>query len=201
MAAFTFCVSFYACFLKLIATCRLCAIYLRIIVLVYRLLLLQCLHGLHGIHGPRYPLSTHSPFSAICRKRTIFFRHCPSPCSPIDRKKTQKRAKHCSDVMMRVMASQITSLTSVYSAVHSGTHGRKHQSSASLAFVWGIHRWPVNCPHKGPVTRQMFPLDDVMMEPQWELTIMASYLFYAIRCGDIMIFRCTLMKEAYYMRS
>ena len=42
---------------------------------------------------------------------------------------------------------------------------RKHQSSASLAFVQGIHRWPVNSPHKWPVTRKMFPLDDVIMSP------------------------------------
>ena len=40
---------------------------------------------------------------------------------------------------------------------------KKHQSSASLAFVRGIHRWPVNSPHKGPVTREMFPFDDVIM--------------------------------------
>ena len=40
---------------------------------------------------------------------------------------------------------------------------RKHQSSASLAFVWGIHRGPVNSPHKWPVTRKMFPFDDVIM--------------------------------------
>ena len=39
----------------------------------------------------------------------------------------------------------------------------KHRSSASLAFVRGIHRWPVNSPHKGPVTRKMFPFDDVIM--------------------------------------
>ena len=39
----------------------------------------------------------------------------------------------------------------------------KHQSSASLAFVRGIHRWPVNSPHKWPVTRKMFPFDDVIM--------------------------------------
>ena len=45
-----------------------------------------------------------------------------------------------------------------------GVDQRKHQSSASLAFVWGIHRGPVNSPHKGPVTRKMFPLDDVIME-------------------------------------
>ena len=35
--------------------------------------------------------------------------------------------------------------------------------SASLAFVRGIHRWPVNSPHKGPVTRKMFPFNDVIM--------------------------------------
>ena len=51
----------------------------------------------------------------------------------------------------------------VYSTVYSGSDQRKHQSSASLAFVWGIHRWPVNSPHKWPVTRKMFPFDDVIM--------------------------------------
>ena len=40
---------------------------------------------------------------------------------------------------------------------------RKHQSSASLAFVKGIHRWPMDSPHKGPVTRKMFPFNDVIM--------------------------------------
>ena len=64
---------------------------------------------------------------------------------------------------MSAMASQITSLTIVYSAVYSGADQRKPQSSASLAFVWGIHRGPVNCPHKGPVTQKMFPFDDVIM--------------------------------------
>ena len=41
---------------------------------------------------------------------------------------------------MTTMVSQITSLTVVYSAVYSDADQRKHQSSASLAFVWGIHR-------------------------------------------------------------
>ena len=40
---------------------------------------------------------------------------------------------------------------------------KKHQSSASLACVRGIHRWPVTSPHKGPVTQKMFPFDDVTM--------------------------------------
>ena len=67
------------------------------------------------------------------------------------------------DVIMGAMASQITSLTIVYSTVHSDANQRKHQSSASLAFVRGIHRWPVNSPHKWPVTRKMFTFDDVIM--------------------------------------
>ena len=61
------------------------------------------------------------------------------------------------------MASKITSLTIVYSNFYSGADQRKHQISASLAFVRGIHRWPVNSPHKWPVTRKTFPFDDVFM--------------------------------------
>ena len=73
---------------------------------------------------------------------------------------------HYDDVIMTTLASQITSLTVVYSIVYSAVDQRKHQSSASLAFVRGIHRRPVNSPHKGPVTRKMFPFDDVIMIPQ-----------------------------------
>ena len=62
---------------------------------------------------------------------------------------------------MTTMASQITSFTIVYSTVYSGADKRKHQSSASLAFVRGIHRGPLIYPHKWPVTRKMFPFDDV----------------------------------------
>ena len=69
---------------------------------------------------------------------------------------------HC-DVIMGAMTSQITSRTIVYSTAYSGADKRKHQSSASLAFVKGIHRWPVNSLHKWPVTRKMFPSDDVSM--------------------------------------
>ena len=64
---------------------------------------------------------------------------------------------------MGSMASQITSLTIVYSAGYSDADQRKHQSSASLAIVRGIHWWPVNSLHKWPVTRKMFPFDDVIM--------------------------------------
>ena len=69
-----------------------------------------------------------------------------------------------SDVIINAMASQNTSLPVVYSTVNSGRDQRKHQSSTSLAFVRGIHRSPVNSPHKGPVMRKMFPFDDVIMK-------------------------------------
>ena len=63
---------------------------------------------------------------------------------------------------MGAMASKITSLIIVYSTVYSGADQRKHQSSASLAFVRGNHRWSVNSQHKWPVTRKMFAFDDVI---------------------------------------
>ena len=70
---------------------------------------------------------------------------------------------HYGDVMIGTVASQITSLTVIYSTVWSDSDPRKHQSSALLAFVWGIHPWPVNSPHREPVTRKMFPFDDVII--------------------------------------
>ena len=70
---------------------------------------------------------------------------------------------HYNDVIMSAMTSQIASLTICYSTVYSCADQRKHQSSASLAFVRGIHRWPVNSPHKGPVIWKTFPFDEVIM--------------------------------------
>ena len=70
---------------------------------------------------------------------------------------------HYNDAIMGAVASQITSLTIVYSTVDSDADQRKHQSSASLAFVWGIHRGPMNSPHKWPVTRKMFSFDDIIL--------------------------------------
>ena len=60
------------------------------------------------------------------------------------------------------MASQITSLKIINSTVYSAAD-KKNEIYASLAFVQGIHREPVNSPHKWPVTRKMFPFDDVIM--------------------------------------
>ena len=70
---------------------------------------------------------------------------------------------HYNDVIMGAMVSQITSLTIVYSTVYSGADQRKYQTSVSLALVRGIHRRPVNSPHKWPATWKMFPFDDVIM--------------------------------------
>ena len=75
---------------------------------------------------------------------------------------------HYRDVIMDATASQITSLTIVYSTVYSDVDQRKHQSSASQAFVREIHRGPVNSPHKWPVTRKKFPFDDVIMTTKSE---------------------------------
>ena len=87
---------------------------------------------------------------------------------------------HYNDVMMSAVASLITSLTVVYSSVYSGANQRKHQSSASLAFMRGIHRWPVNYPHKGPVVRKMFSFDDVIM---LTANIKASCVMHDINYG------------------
>ena len=64
---------------------------------------------------------------------------------------------------MRAMTSQITGVSIVCWTVSSGVYQIKHQNSASLAFVKGIHRWPVDSPYKGQVTWKMFPFDGVIM--------------------------------------
>ena len=70
---------------------------------------------------------------------------------------------HYTDVIMGAIVSQITRLVIVYLIVYSDADQRKHQSSAPLAFVRGIHRGPMNSPHKWPVTRKKFPFDDVII--------------------------------------
>ena len=85
---------------------------------------------------------------------------------------------HYNDVIMGAIESQITSLTSVFSTVYSDADQRKHQSSAPLAFVRGIHRGQVNSPHKWPVTRKMFPVDDVIM------SLLITFDLYTCWCSS-----------------
>ena len=95
-----------------------------------------------------FDLSPYINTVIMLRKMMILFVDVQSEC-------------HYSDVIISTMGSQITSLTIVYSTVYSGADGKTHQSSASMAFVRGIHWWPVNSLHKGPVMWKMF--DDVIM--------------------------------------
>ena len=105
---------------------------------------------------------------------------------------------HHNDVIMGTMVSQITSLTIVYSAVYSGADQRKHQSSASLAFVWRIHRGPVNSPHKWPVTRKMFPFDDVIM---CTLTCQSKSLnFLHLTTKRVHCFKCVIKSGLFITR-
>ena len=96
---------------------------------------------------------THIFFTLYPHSRICIHSGCPVTTGPI----------HYNDVIMSAMTSQITSLTIVYWTYYSGADQRKHQSSASRAFVRGIHWWPVNSPHKRPVTRKLLPFDDVIM--------------------------------------
>ena len=86
---------------------------------------------------------------------------------------------HYNDVIMGAIASLITSLTILYSTVYSDADQRKHQSSASLPFVWGIHRGPMNAPHIWPVTRKMFPFDDVIMGNDIDLPCRTQTIYAA----------------------
>ena len=69
------------------------------------------------------------------------------------------------------MASQITGVSFVCSAVYSVADQRKHQSPTSLAFVGGIHRWPVDSLTKGQWRGKLFPFDDVTIDGVlWQLS-------------------------------
>ena len=77
---------------------------------------------------------------------------CQDQCDKFDLDLALRAAllnSHYSNVIMSAMAFQITGVSMVCSAVYSGADQRKKQSSASPAFVRGIHRWPMNSPHKG----------------------------------------------------
>ena len=85
-----------------------------------------------------------------------------NPSGRSDAERSLEPGAQYSDVIMSAMATQITGVSTVSSVVCSGAHQREHESSALLPSVRGIHRWPVDSPHKGPVTRKMLPFDDVI---------------------------------------
>ena len=72
--------------------------------------------------------------------------------------------KHYSDMITRAMASQITGFSLLCSNVCSGADQREHANSASLAYVKGNQRWPLDSLHKGPVTEKIFPFHEGIME-------------------------------------
>ena len=81
---------------------------------------------------------------------------------------------------MRSMASQITSISIACSTVCWVADQRKHQSSASLAFVREIHQWAVDSPHKGPVKRKKLPFDGVIIEFKAPQSCSTIVLLFAI---------------------
>ena len=82
---------------------------------------------------------------------------------------------HYSDVIMSAIESQITGLSIDCSVVCPGADQRKHQSSASLALVSRIHRWPVDSPHKGPVIGRTVPLLKPSQSPQSDNVILGRW--------------------------
>ena len=105
-------------------------------------------------------------------------------------------AEHYGDVIMSAMVSEITSLMIVYWTVYSGADQRKHQSSALLAFVRGIHRWPVNSPHKWPVTRKMLSFDDVIMNIEF---VLAKLLCHRAMNGVCICVCCFILRRIYLL--
>ena len=107
----------------------------------------------HERQGVWYHRSLHCLFNSLYRRTTEKLQ-CSMllvDCHPLQWRHNE------------TMASQFVSVSIICSPVCSDADQRQHQSSASLAFVRGIHRGPVNSPHKWPVTRKMFPFDDVIM--------------------------------------
>ena len=102
-------------------------------------------------------------WNIVISSQQLRYLHCEDKSNGLSPDYNRSDIAHYNDVIMGTMASQIISLNIVYSTVYSGTDERKPQSSASLAFLRGIHRSPVSSPHKGPVTWKMFPFDDVIM--------------------------------------
>ena len=96
-----------------------------------------------------------------------------------------------SDIIMSTMASQVTSASIVCLVVGLGRVQRKHQISALLAFVRGIHRWPDDSPHKGPVTPTNFPFDNaIMLKGMIELRVKLPWPAWPIDNMSNLTFKC-----------
>ena len=122
----------------------------------------QC-HGAYsmGSHSV-FPYYRAMPLLQHCSIR-VYFPNTPKQFMQFHSSRVIRELFHYTDVIMSAVASQIISLTIVYSTVYSGVDQRKHKSSASLTFMRGIHWSPMNSPHKWPVTRKMFLFDDVII--------------------------------------
>ena len=140
-----------------------CHLYSTLIILLHKAHLTrhqQYLGDIHGLIQKRRNSSVLAvALGQFCMKSSMSHCHIGAKKLP----ESTLTQFHYSDVIMSAMASQITSVPIVYSTVCSGADKRTHRSPASLAFVRGIHRWPVNSTHKGPVTRKMFPFNDIIM--------------------------------------
>ena len=97
-----------------------------------------------------------------------------------------------SDVIMSAMESHITGVSIVCLAVCSGADQRKYKSSASRTFARGIHRWLVDSPHKGPVTRKLLPYDDVIKNHPCGCLIRETIL---LKIRDI-VYHCRIIIRA-----
>ena len=86
-----------------------------------------------------------------------------TPLCPLWRHSNEKMAFLILATTLQWRQNEHNGVSIIYLIVCSGADKRKHEISGSLAFVRGIHRWPVNSPHKGPVTRKLFPFDYVIM--------------------------------------
>ena len=99
------------------------------------------------------PTLSHTMFTLIPRVRNRI----------TNAKRRNQSCEHYSDVTISDRAPQTTGVSMIWPTICLGPYQRKHQSSASLVLARGIHRWQVDSPHKEPVTWNMFPLDDVIM--------------------------------------
>ena len=98
------------------------------------------------------------------------------------------------------VTSQLNGVSVVFSTVCSSPDKRKHQSSASPAFVRGIHRWSAKSPHKGPVTRNMFPFDGVIMENYKLSRLRNYYIQWSIRQDDLGDLGCKQQNIRHFMK-